>query len=337
MAAKTKPAVSDFDWRSFFQQYGLLLSLLVLCLGLTLASDRFLTPDNLTNVLRQATINGIISIGMMLVILTRGLDLSVGSIVAFALVVAADVLTGGVGVLSSFLNSAFGIEAVTPLIAILVALIVGGLLGAINGALVTWLKIPPFIATLGMMTLARGAALFYTQGQPISGLGAIGEGFRWMGSAVVLGIPVPIIIAAIVYAGAYVLLNHVPFGRYIYAMGNNEEAAFLSGLPVKGLTMVVYVASGVLSALAGVILVGRLNSAQPTAGQLFEFDAIAAVVVGGTSFRGGEGTIFGVLIGVLIIAVMDNGLNLLAVPSFYQDIGKGVVIAGALLLYRLIR
>lgn len=318
-------AVTDnngFDWKLFFQRYGLLMSLVVLCGGLSLASSRFLTVDNLLNVLRQASINGIISVGMMMVILTRGLDLSVGSVLAFALVVAADLLSSG---------------QMSPAGAIVVALVIGGVLGLVNGALVAWVKLPPFIATLGMMTFARGAALLYTEGQPITGLGGLGEGFRIAGSGEVAGIPVPVLIAGGIYLLAYGLLNHTPLGRYIYAMGNNEEAAFLAGLPVKQLTLFVYMVSGVLAALAGVILAGRLNSAQPTAGQLFEFDAIAAVVVGGTSFRGGEGTIYGTLIGVLIIAVMDNGLNLLQVPSFYQDIAKGVVIALALLLYRAIR
>lgn len=322
MTAQAKAAQQGFDWRSFFRQYGLLLSLGVLCLGLSFASDRFLTGDNLLNVLRQASINGIISIGMMLVILTRGIDLSVGSVLALSTVVAADLLVN---------------YEMPVAVALLVCLVVGGLAGLVNGALVSWIRIPPFIATLGMMTFARGAALFYTEGQPVSGLGDPGSGFRYTGSAEVLGIPFPIIVAGIVYLLAYLLLNHVPFGRFIYALGNNEEAAHLSGLPVRRITLFVYVVAGVLSALAGIILSGRLNAAQPTAGVMFEFDAIAAVVVGGTSFSGGEGTVFGTLIGVLIIAVLDNGLNLLAVPAFYQDIARGVVIAGALLLYRFMR
>lgn len=312
----------EFDWRSFFQSYGLMLSLLLLCVAISLASDRFLTIDNLRNVLRQASINGIISIGMMMVILIRGLDLSVGSVLALATVIAADLLSNG---------------QVSPLGAIGIAVLVGGIAGAVNGALVTWVKIPPFIATLGMMTFARGAALQYTGGRPITGLGELGAGIRFVGSAELAGIPVPIIAAGVIYLAAYVLLNHVPFGRYIYAMGNNEEAAYLSGLPIKRLKMFVYILSGALAAFAGIILIGRLNSAQPTAGALSEFDAIAAVVVGGTSFDGGEGTVWGTLIGVLIIAVLNNGLNLLAVPSFYQDIASGVVIALALLLYRAIR
>jgi ribose transport system permease protein len=312
---------NEFDWRAFFQKYGLFLSLALLCLGLTLASDRFLTVDNIVNVLRQSSINGIISIGMMMVILTRGIDLSVGSVLALATVISADMLKGG-----SSLETA-----------ILVALLVGAGAGAINGFLVGWINIPPFIATLGMMTFARGAALLYTDGQPVTGLANLGEGYRWLGSAEFLGIPVPIIVAGVIFLAAYILLNHVTIGRYIMGLGDNEEAAFLSGLPVKPLKLFVYTLAGALAALAGVILVGRLNSAQPTAGKMFEFDAIAAVVVGGTSFDGGEGTIQGVLIGVLIIGILDNGLNLLDVSAFYQDIAKGAVIALALLLHRAIR
>lgn len=315
-------AGDNFDLRRFVQTYGLLFSLILLCAGLALANDRFLTSDNLLNILRQSSINGIISIGMMLVILTRGIDLSVGSVLALSTVIAADLLR----------NASFD-----PLMAILAALGVGLVAGLVNGALVTYVKIPPFIATLGMMTFARGSALLYTEGQPVTGLGELGSGFRYLGSAEIMGLPVPIIVTALVFLAVYILLTHIPFGRYIYALGDNEEAAYLSGLPVRRILLSVYALAGMLSALAGVILVGRLNSAQPTAGVMFEFDAIAAVVVGGTSFSGGEGTVWGTLLGVLIIAVLDNGLNLLEVSAFYQDIAKGLVIALALLLYRAIR
>ena len=311
------------DWRVFVQKYGLLLSLVLLGAVLTLKTDRFLTADNLTNVLRQSAINGIISVGMMMVILTRGIDLSVGSVLALATVVGADMLK----------NAGMPYPQ-----AIGVALLVGSAAGALNGVMVAWLNIPPFIATLGMMTFARGAAKYYTDGQPISGLEKqLGHGFRYLGTAEPFGVPMPIIVAGLVFLAAYVLLNHTPLGRYIFGLGDNEEAAYLSGLPVRAITLFVYVSAGLLSALAGVILVGRLNSAQPTAGEMFEFDAIAAVVVGGTSFDGGEGTVWGTLIGVLIIGVIDNGLNLLNVSSFYQDITKGAVIALALLLHRAVR
>jgi len=320
IAAKTFP--KEINWRVFFQRYGLLLSLILLCIVLSLASDRFLTNSNLLNVLRQSSINGIISIGMMLVILTRGIDLSVGSVLALSTVIGVDMLKN---------------EGMPVVQAIGICLLVGAAAGAVNGVLVSWLNIPPFIATLGMMTFARGAAKFYTDGQPISGLDELGQGFRLLGTAEPLGIPMPIIVAGLVFLAGYVLLNHIPFGRYIFGLGDNEEAAYLSGLPVRLIKMFVYVAAGALSALAGIILVGRLNSAQPTAGEMYEFDAIAAVVVGGTSFDGGEGTIMGTLIGVLIIGIIDNGLNLLDVSSFYQDITKGAVIALALLLHRAIR
>lgn len=320
IAAKTFP--KEINWRTFFQRYGLLLSLILLCIVLSLASDRFLTSSNLLNVLRQSSINGIISIGMMLVILTRGIDLSVGSVLALSTVIGVDLLKN---------------EGMPVVQAIGICLLVGAAAGAVNGLLVSWLNIPPFIATLGMMTFARGAAKFYTDGQPISGLDQLGRGFRLLGTAEPLGIPMPIIVAGLVFLAGYILLNHIPFGRYIFGLGDNEEAAYLSGLPVRLIKMFVYVAAGALSALAGIILVGRLNSAQPTAGEMYEFNAIAAVVVGGTSFDGGEGTIMGTLIGVLIIGIIDNGLNLLDVSSFYQDITKGAVIALALLLHRAIR
>ncbi len=307
-----------FQWRAFFQRYGLLLSFLLLCVLLTLASDRFLRPDNLLNILRQSAINGIISVGMMLVILTRGIDLSVGSMLALATIMTADQLQHGVAALP----------------AILFCVLVGAALGLLNGLLVSVVRIPPFIATLGMMTFARGLALVYSGGQPITGLG---DDFRAIGTGFVGPLPMPVVIAALVFIGGYILLNHTPLGRHIFGLGDNEQAAYLSGLPTRRITAFVYVVAGALSALAGAILVARLNSAQPTAGAGFEFDAIAAVVVGGTSFDGGEGTILGTLIGVLIIGVLNNGLNLLDVPSFYQGVVQGAVIALALLLHRLIR
>lgn len=317
-----KQPARGFDLKQFIQNYGLVLSLLLLCALLALSTDRFLTPSNLLNVLRQAAINGVIAVGMMMVILTRGIDLSVGSVLAFATVVAADLLVRA--------NA-------SPLEAVLVALGIGGAMGAVNGLLVSVVRIPPFIATLGMMTLARGAALVYTGGRPITGLGDLGAGFRYLGSAVVADVPVPIFVMLAVFVGGYVLLNHTPLGRYVYSVGSNEEAALLSGLPVRGVKVFVYMMSGMLAALAGVILAGRLNSAQPTAGASFEFDAIAAVIVGGTSFTGGVGSIWGTLVGVLIIAVVNNALNLMNVSAFYQDITKGLVIALALLLYRVVR
>lgn len=304
--------------REFLQKYGLIISFLLLCLALTLLSDRFLTVDNMVNVLRQSTINGIIAVGMTFVILTAGIDLSVGSILAFSSVVTAALMKGGMDV---------------PL-AILIGLGIGAALGLINGVTITRAKVPPFVTTLGMMTIARGLALTFTEGRPITGLP---ESFRFIGTGSIGPVPTPIAIAAVIFIAGYILLTRTSLGQYIYAIGNNPVAARYAGISVSLNTTFVYVLSGALSALAGLILIARLDSAQPTAGLAFEFDAIAAVVVGGTSFAGGQGGLVGTLIGVLIIAVLDNGLNLLNVSSFYQPVVSGVVIAVALLLHRLIR
>jgi ribose/xylose/arabinose/galactoside ABC-type transport system permease subunit len=314
----TAQAPRRIDWRSFAQRYGIVLSFLLLCLALAVLSDRFLTVSNMTNILRQSTINGIISVGMTIVILTRGIDLSVGSILALSAVITADLLQSGMSV-----PAAIG-----------VGIVIGGLLGFINGFLITRFRIPPFIATLGMMTFARGLALTYTQGRPVTGLP---DSFRSLGAGYLGSIPMPIVIATVILIVAYLALTRMKFGEYIYSIGNNEVAASLSGIPVKRYVTMAYVIIGALSAIAGQILIGRLNSAQPVAGLGFEFDAIAAVVVGGTSFEGGDGSLFGTLLGVLIIAVINNGLNLLDVPSFYQSVVKGVVIALALLIHRAIR
>ncbi len=303
------------NWRVFSKRYGLAMSLVILCLAMMLLSDRFLTVPNITNVLRQSTINGIISVGMTLVIFTRGIDLSVGSIVGLSAVVTADVLQAGWPV---------------PL-AVLFGLALGGVLGLISGWLVTQLRVPPFIATLGVMTFGRGLALTYTQGKPITDLP---DGFRFLGNGYLGPVPMPIVIAVIVFSVGYVALTRMKYGEYIYAIGNNETAARLCGIPVKKYIAATYAITGALSALAGHILIARLDSAQPVAGAGFEFDSIAAVVVGGTSFEGGEGSLLGTLLGVLIIAVINNGLNLLNVPSFYQGVVKGTVIALALLIHR---
>ncbi len=318
MSHLTASARPKIDWKYFAQQYGLAISFILLCLMLSFMSDRFLTFNNLTNILRQSTINGIIAVGMTLVILTRGIDLSVGSILALSAVITADAIQKG-----------------TPFYyAILLGLFIGGLLGLISGWLVTKMRVPPFIATLGVMTFGRGLALTYTQGKPITGLS---DGFRFLGVGYLGSIPMPVVIAFVVFVVGYIALTRMKFGEYIYAIGNNETAARLAGIPIERYITSAYVITGVLSALAGHILIARLNSAQPIAGVGFEFDAIAAVVVGGTSFEGGEGSLTGTLLGVLIIAVINNGLNLLDVPSFYQSVVKGVVIALALLIHKALK
>ena len=304
--------------RSFFQRFGLLISFLLLCAVLTFLSDRFLTVGNWQNILRQSSINLIIAIGMTYVILTAGIDLSVGAVLALSTVVTADLLQRGIPVIPTMI----------------LGLTIGGILGLVSGMLVSRVKVPPFVATLGMMTVARGLALTYTQGRPITGLP---DFFRTIGTGYLGPIPMPIIVAGITFLAAYILLTRTRMGMNIYALGNNPVAAHYAGIATSGYTTFVYVLAGALAALAGMILVARLDSAQPTAGISYEFDAIAAVVVGGTSFAGGQGSLFGTLLGVLVISVLNNGLNLLNISSFYQPVVTGVVIALALLLYKVVR
>jgi ribose/xylose/arabinose/galactoside ABC-type transport system permease subunit len=313
--AVTQPAALRFDRRAFIQRFGLVFSFLLLMLALTLLSDRFLTPSNLINILRQATINGIVSVGMTLVILTGGIDLSVGSVLALAVTIGASLMKQGqpVG------------------LAVLAALGIGTLLGVINGLMITKARIPPFIATLGMLTVARGLTLMYTQGQPITGLPA---SFRWIGTGVVGGIPVPIVLMGLVFLIGWIFLTRTRYGAYVYLLGDNPTAARLAGIPTERITVLVYAISGFCAALAGLVLVARLDSAQPIIGQGYEFNAIAAVVVGGTSFAGGEGGLGGTLLGALLIETLNNGLNLLNVSPLWEQVVKGVVIALALLLYK---
>lgn len=292
---------------AFIAKLGPLLGLVILSVVLTFLSDRFLTVDNLLNVTRQVSINAIISVGMTLVILTGGIDLSVGSILAFSGSITAGLLAGGQSLQ----------------LAVVLGLIVGAGLGFINGILITRADIPPFIATLGTMTAARGFTLVYTDGRPITGMDEV---FRFLGGGYIASVPVPVIIMAVIFIAAYIMLKQTKFGRYIYAIGGNEEAARLSGINTKRVLTSVYTLGGLLAGFSGVIMASRLNSAQPTAGVGFELDAIAAVVLGGTSLSGGVGTIAGTLIGAMIIGVLDNGLNLLNVSSFYQQVAKGVVI-----------
>lgn len=304
--------------KTHLQQSGLLVFILIMVGVLTLLSDRFLTPANLINILRQASINGIISVGMMLVILTAGIDLSVGAILALSVVVTADLMHQGL----------------PPFVAAVLGLGLGGFLGFVNGWLVSRIRVPPFIATLGMMSFARGLALAYTGGKPVTGLD---EGFRFLGTGIVGRIPMPVIIAFLVFLSGYILLAKTRVGTYLYALGENQEAALFSGIATGFYTKFVFTASGVLAALSGMILIARLDSAQPVIGLGYEFDAIAAVVIGGTSLAGGEGRLSGTLLGVLIIAMLNNALNLINVSSFYEGIVKGMVIALALILHGLVR
>ena len=295
------------------RQFGTLLGLLGLCVALSIMTPYFLSVSNLMNVGQQTAINAIIAVGMTFVIITAGIDLSVGSVMAFSGVVLASCLKADLPVLA----------------AIPAGLGAGVLCGALNGVLISFGRLPPFISTLGMMSVARGCALLFTGGRPVSGFS---ESFRVLASGKVLGIPTPVVLMAIVYLTAHFLLTRTKLGRYTYAIGGNEEAAILSGINVRLYKTSVYALCGLLSGVAAVILTARLNSAQPIAGIMYELDAIAATVIGGTSLMGGEGSIVGTLIGALIMGVLRNGLNLLGVPSYIQQIVIGSVIILAVLM-----
>ncbi|APH03597.1 ABC transporter permease [Bacillus weihaiensis] len=302
---------------SNLQKLGPLVGLLLITVILSIVSPNFMTVDNMLNVLRQVSINALIAFGMTFVILTGGIDLSVGSILALASAVTASLLASGMD----------------PILAILVGLLAGAIMGAINGLIITKGKVAPFIATLATMTVFRGLTLVYTDGRPITGLSS-SELFVLMGKGYVGWIPVPVIWMLITYGILYFILKKTTFGRRVYAIGGNEEAAILSGIRTDRVKIWIYSLTGLLSALAGIILSSRLNSAQPTAGASYELDAIAAVVLGGTSLSGGRGWIFGTLVGALIIGVLNNGLNIMNVSSFYQQVVKGGVILLAVLLDR---
>ena len=303
---------------SALRRFGIVIAFALLVVILSLLSGSFLTVSNLLNIARQVSINAVIAAGMTFVILTGGIDLSVGSVLAVSGAVIAGLLSAGRPLL-------VGIGA---------GLAVGAALGLLDGLVITRGKVQPFIATLGMLTIGRGLTLVYTDGRPITGLP---DAFVWLGAGEVSRIPVPVVIMILVSLISYGILTQTVFGRYVYAIGGNEEAARLSGVDVATHKTLVYVISGVLSAVSAVILTARLNSAQPTAGVGFELDAIAAVVLGGTTLAGGEGSISGTLLGAFIIGVINNGLNLLNVNPFYQQVVKGAVILLAVLLDRRLR
>jgi len=295
------------------RRLGTLAGLVGLCLLLWILTPHFLTVSNLLNVLEQTSINAIVAVGMTYVIISGGIDLSVGSLLALSGVVLATLLQEGVPV---------------P-VALAAALAVGALFGSVSGTAITWGRLPPFIATLGMMSIARGCALLFTEGRPVSGFD---PGFRGIATARIGGIPAPVFVAAGVYLVGHFVLSETRFGRYVYALGGNEEATRLSGVNVRLYKTAVYAVSGLTSAVAAVLLTARLNSAQPIAGVMYELDAIAAVVIGGTSLVGGEGSLGGTLIGALIMGVLRNGLNLLSVSSFMQQVVIGLVIVVAVLV-----
>jgi ribose transport system permease protein len=307
--------------RKHFTRFQSLIALALMILAMSLLSDRFLTTENGLNILRQISVNLCVSIGMTLVILAGGIDLSVGAILALSGAVTADLLKNGVVLLPLSIQLQFTVFG-----AIVAGLLVGAVAGLFNGLAITRFRLPPFVATLGMLSIARGLTMLWTGGFPITGLG---PEFGSLGTEVFLNIPMPVWISGAL-VGIFVLLTRkTRFGRYVYAVGGNERAAHLSGLPVARIKIAVYTLAGLLAGAAGLIVTARLDSAQPNAGLGYELDSIAAVVIGGTSLSGGRGSVIGTVLGCLIIGVLNNGLFLLDVSPFWQQIVKGFVILAA--------
>ena len=308
-----KNETSNFQIGRFLIEQRSFIALIILIAIVSVINPDFFSVDNILNILRQTSVNAIIAVGMTFVILIAGIDLSVGSVLA---------LTGAIA--ASMVSIELPIFLVVP-----VVLLIGTLLG---GVIVAKGKVQAFIATLVTMTLLRGITMVYTDGRPITtGFSDNADIFAGIGTGYFLGIPVPIWVMSAVFAVAWYILKHTPIGRYIYALGGNEAATQLSGINVNKIKVFVFAVSGFLSALAGLIVTSRLSSAQPTAGVSYELDAIAAVVVGGTSLMGGKGRVMGTLIGALIIGFLNNALNLLDISSYYQMIAKALVILVAVL------
>ncbi len=305
--------------KKYLRRYQSIIGLILFSIIISLLNDRFLTWGNILNVLRQTSINSIIAAGMTFVILTGGIDLSVGSILAFSGAVAAMLIGAGY----------------PAIVAVIGALLVGTTVGFLNGLVISKGNLQPFIVTLATMTIFRGATLVFTDGRPIStGYEMNALLYSKLGNGYFGFIPIPIFIMVFVFIIGYFILKHTTIGRYVYAVGGNEEATKLSGVNVDRIKMFVFATSGFFAALAGIIITARLSSAQPTAGTGYELDAIAAVVLGGTSLAGGIGTIMGTVIGALIIGILNNALNLMDVTSYYQMLAKGAVILIAVLLDR---
>ena len=296
------------------RQYGLLIVFGIICLIISLTTPQFLTLSNLTIIVTQVSINALLAFGVTFVIITGGIDLSLGSIVAVT------------GVTSAMLAHP---DSYPVLIPIVMGLLAGLLMGAFNGFIITKSKIAPFIVTLGTMTIGRGLALILSDGRPVSNLS---DSFNYLGSGTVFGIPFLILIFILVFALCSIILSKTILGRHIYAIGGNEQAARASGINIDRVKLSVYSISGLLAGLAGILLASRITTGQPNAGAGFELDAIAAVVIGGTSTAGGRGTMTGTLIGVLLIGVINNGLDLLNVTSYSQQVVMGIIIIGAVIV-----
>jgi len=305
-------------------KYAIYFVFVGMCIVMSILSPFFLTVANLLNVMTQMSSIGLLALGVTIVIITRGIDLSSGSVLAVAAVVSASTAQ----TLDWSMRMYPNMVELPIIVPILVALAVGGLCGWINGALIAYTGIPPFIATLGMMIIARGAALLYSDGRPVSSLI---ESYQWIGQGTLGGVPVPVVIFLTMALVTYILLNYTRFGKYAYAIGGNETAAFVSGINVTKYKVLVYVYAGLLAGIAALILTARINSGQPGLGLMYELDAIASATVGGVSHAGGIGTVQGTIVGVMIMGVLQNGLDLLNVSAYWQQVVKGLVIVVAVI------
>lgn len=310
--ASVKSKGAGMNFAQIYRKYGTILIFVGICILASLLSPTFLTEANLTNVLRQVVVVSLLACGVTFIIILGHIDVSLGSVLALCGVMAASVMamTGSIT------------------LAVIAGVIVGAAIGLVNGLVITFFRIPSFIMTLATTTVARGLALLYTGGSPISGLGD----FKLIGQGSLGPFPISVLILVAFVAISWVLLNKTKFGRYIYAVGGNQRAALASGINPDSIVIKAFVFNGILCAVAGIVLMARINSGQPAAGVGYEFDAITAVVVGGTSLMGGTGTITGTIIGSMIIGVINNILNLMNVSSYWQQIIKGLIIAIAVIL-----
>ncbi|HSV86340.1 MAG TPA: ABC transporter permease [Levilinea sp.] len=310
--------------KGFFRKYAIVLIFLTMFIVMSILSPAFLAPRNLLNVVRQISVIGLLGIGVTMAIIATGIDLSSGSVLALAAVVAASLAQAPDWAAAMYPGLTLPLA-----VSILAGLLIGAACGFVNGALIARFRIPPFIATLGMMTVARGLALLYSDGRPVSGTHS---GYNFIGQGELVGIPIPILILVAVAVATHIMLNNTRFGRYIYAIGGNEQAARVSGLNIGWVKIGIYTFAGLLSGLAGIVLSARISSGQPGLGLGHELDAIASAVIGGTSFSGGVGTVWGTIIGALIIGVLNNGLDLLNVSAYWQQIVKGAIIVVAIII-----
>ena len=306
-APKRKKVSFDFPWITAA------IAMLVLVVALSLASPMFLSTSNLMSILRQAAVYVIMGLGMSFVMMTGGVDLSQGSLLAL------------IGVISAYIVQNVGS---IPL-AILASVVVGALIGSVNGSIIACLNIPPFIATLASMYLCRGLTLVITQASPIV---LTNDAFKWIGTGSLLGLPVPVYIFLVAAAAGQFILSYTATGRFILAVGSNQEAARLSGIKTRWNKCKAYILSGIMVSIAGVVYVSRLGAAQATAGQSYEMEAIAAAVLGGTSVMGGEGTVFGTVLGAIVVAIVRNAMVLLEISTYYQQIVTGAVILIAVII-----